>query len=172
VRLRDRDALGRFFDLAFPYVYNLAYRFTRHRETAEDITQEVFIKVHKAAHRVAPDRSAKPWLTAITVNACRDEARRRRARPEDTVDSGDIGRNFASPATPEAELLERERNRQLERALGELDWESRLVVLLHDYCGLPHDEIAGLVQNSHDAVRKRHSRAIKRLSELVQREDS
>lgn len=168
VKRRDSLALGRFFDLAFPYVYSLAYRFTRHRETAEDITQEVFLKVYAAADRLDTGRSAKPWITAITVNACRDEARRRSARPEDSVDAATIGDVHSSPGTPEEDLIRAERDLRLERALGQLDWESRLVVLLHDYSDRPHEEIAKLMGISHDAVRKRYSRALKRLAEIVQ----
>jgi len=168
VKRRDSVALGRFFDLAFPYVYSLAYRFTRHRETAEDLTQEVFLKVYNAADRLDTSRSAKPWITAITVNACRDEARRRLARPEDSVDAALIGEVHASTGTPEEDLINAERDLALERALGRLDWESRLVVLLHDYSDRPHEEIAELMGISHEAVRKRYSRALKRLAEIVQ----
>lgn len=168
VRRRDPDALGRLFDLAFSYVYSLAFRFTRHRETAEDVTQEVFLKLYGAADRIATDRSAKPWVTTITVNACRDEARRRAARPEDTVDAAIIDQVHAAPGTPEAEWIQTERDREVERALGMLDFESRLVVLLHDYSDRPHEEIADLMGVSHDAVRKRYSRALKRLAEILQ----
>jgi len=167
VKAREPSALGRFFDLAFPYVYSLAYRFTRQRETAEDMTQEVFLKVYNAADRLATDRSAKPWITAITVNACRDHARRRAARPEDSVDALVLDAVHSAPGTPEQDLMRAERDRQLDKALDQLDFESRLVVLLHNFSDYSHESIAQLMGTSHDAVRKRYSRALRRLAGII-----
>jgi RNA polymerase sigma factor (sigma-70 family) len=167
VKRRDPDALGRFFDAAFSYVYSLAYRLTGDRHAAEDVTQEVFLKVHRAADRLDVERHPRPWITTITYNACRDVARRRSARPESPVDATEIGERHEAPGTPEEEVLRRERERLLERALGELDEESRAVVILHDFGGHSHEEIAEIVDASHAAVRKRYSRALGRLREIM-----
>jgi RNA polymerase sigma-70 factor (ECF subfamily) len=167
VRRRDNDALARFFDETFPYVYNLAFRFTWNREAAEDVAQEVFLKVHRAADRLDVNRNPRPWLTTITYNACRDAARRRSSRPEDTVDAMEIGERLEAGATPEDVLEERERVQLVERALRELDEEFRTVVLLRDYCGFSHEQIADVVEASHDAVRKRYSRALSRMGEII-----
>jgi RNA polymerase sigma factor (sigma-70 family) len=167
VKRRDTDALGKFFDAALPYVYSLAYRLTGDSHAAEDVAQEVFLKVHRAADRLDVERHPRPWITTITYNACRDVARRRSARPEHAVDATEIGERHESPGTPEDELLRRERERLLERALGELDEESRAVVVLHDFGGHSHEEIAEIVDASHAAVRKRYSRALGRLREII-----
>jgi RNA polymerase sigma-70 factor (ECF subfamily) len=167
VSQRDPDALARFFDAAFPYVYNLALRLTGNQHTAEDVTQEVFLKIHRAADRLDPERHPRPWVTTITYNAVRDVARRRSTRPEDAVDSSEIAERGSVPGTPEDELIRREREQLLERALGELDEESRTVVILHDFGGHSHEEIAGIVDASHAAVRKRYSRALQRMAEII-----
>lgn len=167
VRRRDPDALGKLFDAAFPYVYNLAYRLMGDHHAAEDVAQEVFLKVHRAAERLDVERHPRPWITTITYNACRDVARRRSTRPEDPIDAGEIGERHHSPGTPEDDLLRREREQLLERALGELDEQSRAVVILHDFGGHSHEEIAEIVDASHAAVRKRYSRALKRLGEIM-----
>jgi len=170
VRGRDSDALARFFDLAFPYVFTLALRLTRNKERAEDITQEVFLKIYRATDRLETDVSAKPWVTTITYNAFRDETRRLAARPEELVDPIIMTTHSTDTGTPETELIRREREQMVERALQDLDEESRAVVILHDYCERPHEEIATLMGISHAAVRKRHSRALKRMTEFIRGE--
>jgi RNA polymerase sigma factor (sigma-70 family) len=167
VRQRDEEALGRFFDTSFPYVYSIAMRLTGNRETAQDITQEVFLKVYRAADRLDTDRDPKPWLTTITYNACRDLGRRAAARPEVAVDALKVGERQPGPDTPEDELLRRERERLVERALLELDVPSRAAVILYDYCGLSHEEIAKVMGASHAGIRKRYSRALKRMAEII-----
>lgn len=167
VTRRDPDALARFFDAAFPYVYNLALRLTGDQHAAEDVAQEVFLKVHRAADRLDPARHPRPWITTITYNAVRDVARRRSTRPETPIDAADIGERSPAAGNPEDDLVRREREQLLDRALGELDTESRAVVILHDFGGHSHEEIAGIIDASHAAVRKRYSRALQRMAEII-----
>jgi len=167
VRRRDPQALTAFFDVAFPYVYSLAFRLMGQRELAEDVTQEVFVKVHRAADRLQVDRHPKPWLTTITYNACRDAARRSSARPESLEDSAVIGERDGTSSTPEDVLLRKEREQLTERALLALDEESRAIIILHVYCGNPHEAVAEIMGLGHAAVRKRYSRAIQRMAEII-----
>jgi len=165
--MRNPKALGVFFDAAFPYVYNLAFRLMGNKETAEDVTQDVFLKVYQAADRLQSDRSPKPWLTTITYNTCRDAARRSAARPEYQENGRLIGGRSGDGSTPEEELLRKERQSITEQALLELDEESRAVIILHDFCDTPHEEIAEVMGLNHAAVRKRYSRALKRMAEII-----
>lgn len=167
VQRRDGEALSRFFDMSFPYVYSVAFRLTGNREAAEDVAQEVFLKVYRAADRLDVDRNPRPWLTTITYNACRDAARRIAARPEDAVDASVIGERYEGGSTPADALEAREREELVERALRELDEGLRTIVLLRDYCGCSHEEIAEIVGASHGAVRKRYSRALTRMGEII-----
>jgi RNA polymerase sigma-70 factor (ECF subfamily) len=167
VRRRDAQSLTRFFDVAFPYVYNLAYRLVGNKETAEDVTQDVFLKVYQAADRLQTDRHPKPWLTTITYNACRDVARRAASRPEASDDGNVIGERSADSSTPEEVILQREREQLTERALIELDVESRAVGILHDFFGMTHEGIADVMALGPAAVRKRYSRALKRMADTI-----
>ncbi len=167
VRRRDPKALGVFFDAAFPYVYNLAFRLMGNKETAEDVTQDVFVKVYQAADRLQSDRNPKPWLTTITYNTCRDAARRAAVRPEAPEDAATIGERLGDSSDPEEVLLRKEREQLTERALLELDEESRAVIILHDFCDTSHEDIAEIMGLSHAAVRKRYSRTLKRMAEII-----
>lgn len=167
VRRRDPKALASFFNGAFPYVYNLAFRLMGSRESAEDVTQDVFVKVYQAADRLQVDRHPKPWLTTITYNACRDAARRTAVRPEALEDAAVIGERQGESSTPEDVLLRKEREELTEKALLELDEESRAVIIFHDFCGMNHEAIGEMMRLGHAAVRKRYSRALKRMAQII-----
>jgi RNA polymerase sigma factor (sigma-70 family) len=169
VRRRDRDALGRFFDLVFPFVYSLAFRSTGDRSSAQDIAQEVFLKVYRAAERLDSERSPYPWLTAITVNTARDLARRIATRAEQPFDEGVLASQQDVGAGPHETLVRKERENLLERALLSLDYRQRMVVLLRDYCGCSHEEIASMVDTSPAAVRKRYSRALDAMRDHIRK---
>jgi len=163
VRRGEREALGRFFDAAFPAVYGLAVRLLGDRSAAEDVTQEVFLKVQQAASRFLPDRDPRPWLTRITLNACRDRQRRSAVRRTDRRDPTGL-EEVPHPAAPPLDHAVREEERtRLRQALDRLDVDHRSVVLLRDWSGHSHEQIAELLGIRTDAVRKRYSRALERL---------
>lgn len=169
VRRRDPEALGALFEFGFDTVYGLALRMLGRPALAEDVTQEVFLKVHRAAESIDPDRDPLPWLRTITANLCRDHWRsfgskvsRGAVAPEHH--EGDLG---PAPAAPDGDLLAAERQAHVQRALMELPAPLREVVLLRDYEGLDHDTIAGMTGATNAAVRKRYSRALTALGELL-----
>ena len=165
---REPDALAALFEHCFDAVYSLAYRLTGERAAAEDVSQEVFLKVHKAAAQLDPSRDPGPWLTAITYNACREHWRSRghrlfsRARSIDgEANQGRVLRN--GKRDPEGAAEAGEREELVTRALMKLPERMRAVVVLHDYQGMSHEEIARVTRTGHAAVRKSYSRALARL---------
>jgi RNA polymerase sigma-70 factor (ECF subfamily) len=169
VRAHDVSALGAFYDHYFDFVHGLAFRLLGERSAAEDVTQDVFMKVHRAAASIDVARDPAPWLATITTNACRDLWRSgahrmaRASRPAD--DDPETG--FALTAgrnDPEADALAAERERLVHAAIGRLPEALRVPVVLHDYQGLDHAEIAEVLGIAHTAARKRYSRALSTLA--------
>jgi len=173
VRARDSEALGILFDRCFDRVYALARRLTGDESSAEDVTQDVFLKVHRSAHTLDPDRDPAPWLATITYNACkerwRSKARReeRRAVPIDEAPEPALPPG-AADRSPEAALLAKERDERVARAVGKLPESLRTVLVLHEYEGLAHTAIAEIVGLRETAVRKRYSRALAELRESLE----
>ena len=171
VRERDPQALAALFDRYFGMVYGLAYRLMGGRAPAEDIAQEVFLKVHRAAHQLDPSRDPAAWLSAITTNACRDVWRSgagRMARASHSLDQDPEGFALsASSEDPETLALRAERERLVQDALQRLPEALRVPIVLHDYQGLQHQEIAEQLGIHHAAARKRYSRAITALAALL-----
>jgi RNA polymerase sigma-70 factor (ECF subfamily) len=173
-RLRERDpeALAEFFELYFDRVYGLAYRLLGERAAAEDLTQEVFLKVHRAAHQLDPSRDPGPWVTAIAYNACRDVWRSgayRMSRRSGSIegDPGVAARLTPGSNDPERDLLARERRELVRQAIQRLPEQLREAVVLYDYQGLSHQEIADMTGVNHAAARKRYSRALSALGKML-----
>jgi RNA polymerase sigma-70 factor (ECF subfamily) len=173
VRSRDPEALGALFDAYIGRIFGLAFRMTGDRAAAEDVTQETFLKVHRAAHQLDPDRDPGPWLLTIAANICRGGWRSRGgqqdqktlsldAKPEAVANVRDAGTD------PEQDAQAADEKRRLEKALDELPEDMRMVVVLHDLQGMTHEEISAVTGDAPPAVRKRYSRALGKLRELLQ----
>jgi RNA polymerase sigma-70 factor (ECF subfamily) len=172
VRRREPEALSAFFERYFDQVFGLIYRLLGERAAAEDVTQDVFLKVHRAADRLDASRDPAPWLTTIAYNACRDLWRsgaHRMARRSDPVDDDpELGvRLTRGTNDPEDDALRVEREHLVQGAIGRLPEMLRVPVVLHDYQGLSHQEIAAVLGIHHAAARKRYSRALTALGALL-----
>lgn len=168
VRARDPEALSAFFDRYFPQVYGLVHRLLGHRALAEDAAQETFLKVYRALHQLDPNRDPGPWLTTIACNTCRDLWRSgayRMARRSQDVDDPVVASRLGSPAgDPERLSVAAERERIVREAVARLPEPLQTVIVLHDWQGLGHPEIAQQLGLTHDAARKRYSRALAALA--------
>lgn len=172
VRERDPAALAALFDRYFDHVFATAHRLLGDRTAAEDVTQEVFYKVHRAAHQIDPARDPAPWLTTIVYNACRDLWRTRGHQLAKRSSSIDAHPAMAASLTrgvndPEHDLLTEERRRLVQEAVARLPEPLRTSVVLFEYGGMNHQEIADLVGVNHAAARKRYSRALSALAKLL-----
>jgi len=172
VRAGRPEALAEFFEAAFADVYGLAFRLLGDPTGAEDVTQEVFLRVQRAAATLDVSRDPRPWLRTITANLCRDLWRSfghrvgRQAVPVDEDPEVGVLLPDGGPA-PDDALLKAERDERVQDALAALPYELREVVLLRDWEGLDHAAVARQVGASEVAVRKRYSRALARLGELL-----
>jgi len=141
-------------------VFALAYRFTGRVDEAEDLVQEVFVKVYQMLDRYREDGgSLGGWIMAVARNHAIDRYRRRRQdalrrteEPEvlDRMASNDLG--------PQRALEREERVRLVHRGLRALPEDLRLPLILCDLQGLPYDEIAETLQIPLGTVKSRINR--------------
>lgn len=174
VRRRDPASLDAFFELYFDRVYAIVARLLGNRTAAEDAAQEVFLKIHRAAHTIDPGRDPGPWVATIAANVCRDFWRsspyrmaRRSASIDDTPGLAD--RLTSDAADPEEDALAAERARLVREAVLELKDDYREVVVLRDYDGRSYEEIAAAAGANETAVRKRYSRALAELGRILRK---
>ena len=172
VRTRDPEALGAFYDRYVDQVFGLVLRLLGDRTLAEDVTSEVFLKVHRAADRLDPGRDPAPWLATIATNACRDlwrsGAHRMRRKSDSLEDTDGLAERLTlGEGGPEERAVAAERERAVQQALTELPEHLRVAIVLHDYEGLDHLEVAKMTGVEHAAARKRYSRAIQALGKKL-----
>jgi RNA polymerase sigma-70 factor (ECF subfamily) len=116
-------------------VYGLCVRLLGHRHDAEDVSQEVFLRIFRSLRRWDSTRPLRPWIMSIAVNRCRTWLTQRSRRPElvDYLHETAAGR----PEDDSTELV-----REIQAALHELRPEYQSVFVLFHEHGQPYEEIA------------------------------
>jgi len=147
-------------------VFKLAYRYLTNHAEAEDVAQEVFLKVHGAVGNYQPTAKFGTWVYRITVNLCLNRLRASRLRRSISLESAGEGEEEFSvdPAAPTGEAassrLEREEfERKVREAMAELPDGQRTAVLLRRFNELSYDEIAEVMETSVPAVKSLLARA-------------
>ncbi len=140
-------------------VYALAYQHLRDTDEAQDLGQEVFVRLYRNLDHYDPDRPFEPWFWRLAGNVAATYRRRRPAAALELPDVAAAGRAGREEALP------------LERALADLSEDLRLPVLLHYYLDQPLDEIALAMGLSLSAVKSRLHRARALLRRLLVEED-
>jgi RNA polymerase sigma factor (sigma-70 family) len=131
----DPEAVGSLVGRFQSDVFGLCVRLLGHRHDAEDVTQEVFLRVFRSLGRWDPTRALKPWIIGIAVNRCRTWRSRRGRRPEPVDYLQDTA--VARPTDDSGELV-----REIEAAVESLRPEFREVFVLFHERGQPYEEIA------------------------------
>lgn len=150
-------------------VYALAYHYVRHREEAWDISQEVFIKAHRALRRFRGDASFKTWLLRITSNQCKDFFKKRRLS---TVAFDDVIREdhvVASDQGPRRALETQELGDAILEAMNTLSAKHRSAIVLREFEGLSYEEMAEVMGCSQGTVMSRLHHARKNLQHALER---
>ena len=147
-------------------VFNIAYKFVARFDEAEDLTQEIFVKVFRALPTFDRRASFETWLTKVSRNLCIDRYRRRRREEErftDEVDPDTIQIDELV-SRPDATLEQRDEIAMVRRALAKLDPTYREAVALRDVHDLSYEEIARRLQLPEGTVKSRISRGRKELA--------
>ncbi|HEV2274157.1 MAG TPA: RNA polymerase sigma factor [Acidobacteriaceae bacterium] len=160
-------------------VYGLCYRFTGSSHDAEDLTQDVFIKIYAnlGAFDVAKG-SFHTWLTTLTRNLLVDHFRRtRQLRVTDSIDAGwDDAQEVKQPdpvvdhrPSPHDEAVRGELARMVQEALAKVSPELREAVILRDLQDMDYKEIAAVLRIPEGTVKSRISRGRAELARLLER---
>lgn len=140
-------------------VYRLAYRLTGNQHDAEDLTQDVFMRVFRSLHSFTPG-TFEGWLHRITTNLFLDQARRKQRIRMDSM--GDDAADYPALgelSDPERGFAHANLDRDIQHALDALTPEYRAAVVLCDIEGLSYEEIAVTLSIKLGTVRSRIHRA-------------
>jgi RNA polymerase sigma-70 factor, ECF subfamily len=141
-------------------VFNLAYRFVGRVDEAEDVTQEIFVKVYRSLHSFRPsDGSFPAWLMTVARHHAIDRYRRRRDERLRVADDPSALATFPSPDEGPLRSLEREERKQLVHGgLRSLPPTLREPLILCDLEGLSHEEAAASLDIPVGTVKSRLNR--------------
>lgn len=149
-------------------VYNLSYRLLGDPTAAEDLTQEVFLRVFRGLGRFRGEASVRTWIYRITLNAASNRrkrwkrrARRRHVALQDAVGAGGpVQEDLLADDAPDPERIARssEIGRRVQDALDGLPSEFREAVVLRDIEGLSYEEIAESLGVAAGTVKSRIAR--------------
>jgi len=172
----DQRAYDRLIGVYSPRLYGYLLRLVGRREDAEDLLQEVFLRLVRAMEGYRHDGQLTAYLFRIATNVVRDWHRRRKVRPRqvsgsEVVDAeqgmGLEGQLAGDGPAPDASMIQSERAEALNSALARLPDEQRQVILLRHFSQMPFGEIADLLQCPVGTVLARAHRGLKRLRELI-----
>ena len=164
VRAVDRDALiAALFHQEGSRLVRMARLFTDDRNAAEDIVQEAFIRLHRAAHRLEDPTKAAPYLRSIVVNLARDHNRRglMSLRHQEAMSSD------AMPDMPDELAVANEDQRRIIEELRELSPRQRDCLLLRFYMDMTEVEIAEVLGISSNSVKTHCQRGMAALRDRV-----
>jgi RNA polymerase sigma-70 factor (ECF subfamily) len=148
-------------------VYKLAYRFLFDSQEAEDITQEVFLRVYRAAGTYTPKAKFSTWLYTITKNICFNELRKKKSVTVFSIEDEMLPELPSLDASPVAKLEEAEVRQRVLDAVKALPVNLKIAVLLLKYHGLSYEEVANILGCTVNAVKLRVHRAKNYLAKSI-----
>lgn len=172
----DSGAFGQLFEKYKAGIVTFCFRYCADREMAEELAQEVFLRVYKAAPRYRPQARFSTWIFRIAVNVClnamRKEKFRRRTHSLDAPKPGDTGATLLHEVPDErplasSHLEDSEMNAAIHQAIGTLPEKQRAALLLRINEGFSYKEISTQMQCSENMVKTLIHRGRSRLKNLL-----
>lgn len=177
VQQGDESAFAELVERYQNRVLSVLYNALGHLEEAEDLTQDVFMRVYRARHGYRPSAKFSTWIFTITNNLALNARRSRRVRRSVAVagrDSGPLGprpqEQLALEPGPTAsgQLRANETAELVREAVAQLDERQRMAVLLNKFEDLGYDEIARIMDTTPAAIKSLLSRARTNLREMLE----
>ena len=159
----DAAAFRVIFERYAPVLMRAMLRELYVRDEANDLVQQTFLQLHRARADFDPAQKLKPWVFTIAMNLKREYFRRKKRRPERSLDAEAI----VEPAVAALGAARVDAQRTLARVLGDLPADQREVIELHWFDGLEFPEVAQVVGASVSAVKVRAHRGYVRLRQAL-----
>lgn len=170
-RYGDDKAFEEVYHRFAKMVFNMALRMAGDPERAEDLAQEIFLRIYRHLGKFNGRSTLKTWIYRITLNHCRSKLGRRRllTRPLAEENEGEGAELVDDRRGPEERTLAQDAARQLTGALSELKPVFREAVVLRDLEGLTYEEISEILDLRIGTVRSRIARGRDRLRTILEK---
>ena len=176
VRLAQRGDMLAFEELVARHrdkIYARAFSMVRNEDDAVDLSQEAWVKAWQRLKQFQGESSFVTWMTRIAINLCLDHLRKQKRHRAESIEmmeeeSGGVERQMPIVTINPTEGLERSEIRQrIDKALNQLSYEHRTVLVLHEFEQLEYKEIAKRMQCSIGTVMSRLFYARRRMANLL-----
>ena len=167
----DQAAWEKIVRLHWRRVFNVAYKFVGKHDLAEDLTQDIFLKVFKSLSTFDRRANFQTWLISVSRNLCIDHyrsVRKERQTIDREVDANELSPAAAEPG-PIATLEQRDRVTLLREALAALPATLRMAVIMRDIQELSYQDIATRLDLPEGTVKSRINRGRTELARQVRR---
>jgi len=160
----DERALETLIKRYLKAIYNFAYRYVG-KEEAEDVTQEVFLKMWKNLKKFKRNKKFKTWLFTIAKNTCFDFLRKKKKDFALNIEDLDI---VPSPGPSLPEKIDKEDLiEKIKKEIEKLPLKMKQVMKLYYDVGLSFKEISEILKEPLNTLKSRHRRAISKLKKLI-----
>ena len=176
VRASQRGDMAAFEELVGRHrdrIYARAYSMMRNEEEAVDLSQEAWVKGWQRLRQFQGDSSFGTWMTRVVINLCLDQLRKQKRQRTESIEamseeSGGVERQMpVVTVNPTAGLERGELRQRIDRALGQLSYEHRTVLVLHEFEDMEYKEIARTMACSIGTVMSRLFYARRKLAVLL-----
>jgi RNA polymerase sigma-70 factor (ECF subfamily) len=176
VRASKRGDMAAFEELVGRHrdrIYARAYSMMRNEEEAVDLSQEAWVKGWQRLRQFQGDSSFGTWMTRVVINLCLDQLRKQKRQRTESIEamseeSGGVERQMpVVTVNPTAGLERGELRQRIDRALGQLSYEHRTVLVLHEFEEMEYKEIARTMACSIGTVMSRLFYARRKLAVLL-----
>ena len=165
---RDGAAFAVLLERHMEKVRALAWRMLGNIDEADDIAQEVFLRIWRKPNNFRPDKGwFTAWLHRVAANACIDRLRKKNTA---SLDDGLAERLSDDAPDPERHAIEAERSERVRRAIAALPERQRLAIVLAHYMGHTNIETAQIMESTVEAVESLLGRARRRLKTTLAKE--
>ena len=154
-------------------IYARAFSMMRNEDEAVDLSQEAWVKGWQRLKQFQGDSSFVTWMTRIIINLCLDQLRKQKRQRAESIEQldeelGGVERQMPTVTVNPTEGLERKELRaRIDRALNQLSYEHRTVLILHEFEDLEYKEIAKRMQCSIGTVMSRLFYARRKMANLM-----
>ena len=153
-------------------IYNLAYNYVKDEEEAKDLTQDVFITVHRNLGSLREPEKFNAWLYQLALNHCRNRYKRLQRRGffrSSSLDDPDSPLHLTSGETPEGQLDRQDQDNLVRKAIAGLSAAEKEIIILRDIEGFAYDEIGAILEIPLGTVKSKLNRARLVLKERLEK---
>ncbi len=157
---------------------NYCYRMVNDIALAEDLRQEIFLRIYRSAKTYRPTAQFSTWMYRIATNLCLDTLAKQQRRKETPIaaylesESEGVDERLIDPSdAPDTVVVKKETESRVRSALARLPEDQRIVVIMRHYNGMKFHEIAAIVERPISTVKSRMVAGIERLSKMLSKQE-